>query len=390
MSTIKVEPTLNVRKRTHARSFPTTSSTPNYTKRPTTAARRPSSSSVNISHLPLREDHMRRPLWVFPYTARKYLDHVEQQDKRSSSSSSSSTTTTTTTTTTTKNKKKSNKTSGECRVIVETFSPHYDNTIQFLVAIGEPCSRPTHIHEWRLTADSLFSAVALGVTPQEIIRFLGLLSKTELHPDISKFILTKCKSAGQLYKVLENGQYYIETTTQHRGALKRLRAHLQQQARTKGAEVDVLQSQTRIIEECNDWLNLRYENDAHNAHQTGYRTSLYPWRRTLQRCTQSNPAQNSSIYGTLTVHDVVGMGRGDVVVYQRHHDQDVVVEGLVPGRRYKIKDVYPATNTVTLVAGHHPTVDNQVRNYCTCWWYFLCNFQYRQHYEKAYSDHFDC
>ena len=26
---------------------------------------------------------------------------------------------------------------------------------------------------------------------------------------------------------------------------------------------------------------------------------------------------------------------------------------------------------------------------CTCWWYSLCNFQYRQHYENTGSDHFD-
>ena len=27
---------------------------------------------------------------------------------------------------------------------------------------------------------------------------------------------------------------------------------------------------------------------------------------------------------------------------------------------------------------------------CTCWWYSLCNFQCRQHYEHSCSDHFDC
>jgi hypothetical protein len=28
--------------------------------------------------------------------------------------------------------------------------------------------------------------------------------------------------------------------------------------------------------------------------------------------------------------------------------------------------------------------------YCTCWWYSLCNFQYRQHYENTCSYNFDC
>jgi len=28
--------------------------------------------------------------------------------------------------------------------------------------------------------------------------------------------------------------------------------------------------------------------------------------------------------------------------------------------------------------------------YDTCWWYSLCNFQYRQHYENTGSYNFDC
>ena len=27
---------------------------------------------------------------------------------------------------------------------------------------------------------------------------------------------------------------------------------------------------------------------------------------------------------------------------------------------------------------------------CTCWWYSLCNFQYRQHYENTCSYNFEC
>ena len=27
---------------------------------------------------------------------------------------------------------------------------------------------------------------------------------------------------------------------------------------------------------------------------------------------------------------------------------------------------------------------------CTCWWYSLCTFQYRQHDEQTCSGHFDC
>ena len=35
------------------------------------------------------------------------------------------------------------------------------------------------------------------------------------------------------------------------------------------------------------------------------------------------------------------------------------------------------------------TAKRMVRLDDTCWWYSLCNFQYRPHYENTGSDHFD-
>ena len=71
-------------------------------------------NGMDIQHLPLKPDHLKRPLWIFPYTARNYLDGVEKQNKQSSSSSSSSTTTSSS------SKKKIKSNAGECRIIVET------------------------------------------------------------------------------------------------------------------------------------------------------------------------------------------------------------------------------------------------------------------------------
>ena len=33
---------------------------------------------------------------------------------------------------------------------------------------------------------------------------------------------------------------------------------------------------------------------------------------------------------------------------------------------------------------------SEIGLYYTCWWYSLCNFQYRQHYEQTCSYNFDC
>ena len=71
-------------------------------------------NGMDIQHLPLKPDHKKRPLWIFPYTARNYLDGVAKQNKQSSSSSSSSSTTSSS------SKKKIKSNAGECRIIVET------------------------------------------------------------------------------------------------------------------------------------------------------------------------------------------------------------------------------------------------------------------------------
>ena len=39
---------------------------------------------------------------------------------------------------------------------------------------------------------------------------------------------------------------------------------------------------------------------------------------------------------------------------------------------------------------HLTTRVREIGLYDTCWWYSLCNFQYRQYYENTGSDHFDC
>ena len=53
-----------------------------------------------------------------------------------------------------------------------------------------------------------------------------------------------------------------------------------------------------------------------------------------------------------------------------------------------VHDIMQNTTSLTRLLG-----DVQVREigiYYTCWWYSLCNFQYRQHYENTCSYNFDC
>lgn len=45
------------------------------------------------------------------------------------------------------------------KIIVEAFSPLISQAQDFLITIAEPVTRPKYIHEYRLTAYSLYAAV---------------------------------------------------------------------------------------------------------------------------------------------------------------------------------------------------------------------------------------
>jgi DNA excision repair protein ERCC-3 len=86
----------------------------------------------DFSFLSLKNDHSSRPLWIDPETG---------------------------------------------AIILEGFSPIAEQAQDFLVAISEPVSRPSFIHEYKLTSYSLYAAVSVGLQTQDIIEVLSRLSK---------------------------------------------------------------------------------------------------------------------------------------------------------------------------------------------------------------------
>ena len=67
------------------------------------------------------------------------------------------------------------------RIYLETFSPIYKQAQDFLIAIAEPVCRPECVHEYSLTAHSLYAAVSVGLTTDTIINVLNRLSKVMHH-----------------------------------------------------------------------------------------------------------------------------------------------------------------------------------------------------------------
>ena len=97
-------------------------------------------------------------------------------------------------------------------IFLETFSPYYKPAYDFMIAIAEPVSRPKYIQEYQITMYSLYAAVSIGLTTEEILRVLSLLSKSELTEDFKETIRTTVGSIGKLKFILHNNRYFIQST----------------------------------------------------------------------------------------------------------------------------------------------------------------------------------
>lgn len=81
-------------------------------------------------------------------------------------------------------------------IFLEAFSPVYKYAQDFLVAIAEPVCRPNHIHEYKLTAYSLYAAVSVGLQTSDIVEYLQKLSKTSVPDGIIQFIKVWMREKG--------------------------------------------------------------------------------------------------------------------------------------------------------------------------------------------------
>ncbi|KAM6268823.1 general transcription and DNA repair factor IIH helicase/translocase subunit XPB isoform 1-T1 [Porphyrio hochstetteri] len=139
--------------------------------------------------MPLKADHASRPLWVAP----------------------------------------------DGHIFLEAFSPVYKYAQDFLVAIAEPVCRPTHIHEYKLTAYSLYAAVSVGLQTSDITDYLQKLSKTGVPDGIIQFIKLCTVSYGKVKLVLKHNRYFVEST--HPDVIQQLlQDHVIKECRLRNAE----------------------------------------------------------------------------------------------------------------------------------------------------------
>ncbi|XP_023188774.1 TFIIH basal transcription factor complex helicase XPB subunit [Xiphophorus maculatus] len=96
-------------------------------------------------------------------------------------------------------------------IFLEAFSPVYKYAQDFLVAIAEPVCRPNHVHEYKLTAYSLYAAVSVGLQTSDIVEYLQKLSKTSVPDGIVQFIKLCTVSYGKVKLVLKHNRYFVES-----------------------------------------------------------------------------------------------------------------------------------------------------------------------------------
>lgn len=121
----------------------------------------------DYSDLPLKPDHMNRPIWIDP-------------EKK--------------------------------RIVLESFSPLFKGAESFLINIAEPQSRVSSMHEYTLTTHSLFAAVSVGLTTEDIIQDLDRFSKTPLPDSLVDFITASTRSFGKARLVLKHNRYFVESS----------------------------------------------------------------------------------------------------------------------------------------------------------------------------------
>ena len=157
----------------HINRFKKKTAFSSYSSKAKTNKARPSIfGSKDFSYLSLKADHDNRPLWIDP--------SVSAGSKKGP------------------------------KITLESFSPLAAQAEDFLITIAEPQSRPIYLHEYRLTEHSLYAALSVGLSGQDIVRTLEKLSKTPLPSTVSDFINRHTKSYGKVRMVLRDNRFFVE------------------------------------------------------------------------------------------------------------------------------------------------------------------------------------
>ncbi|CXI12418.1 DNA repair helicase RAD25, putative [Plasmodium berghei] len=95
-------------------------------------------------------------------------------------------------------------------IYLEMFNSCSKQASDFLITIAEPICRPEIIHEFQLTIFSLYAAISVGITLDELLLNLDKFSKNILPSELVYSIKKSAESFGKVKLVLRENKYYIE------------------------------------------------------------------------------------------------------------------------------------------------------------------------------------
>ncbi|KAI9662624.1 MAG: hypothetical protein M1821_008791 [Bathelium mastoideum] len=162
------------------------------------------------------------------------------------------------------------------RVVVESFSPFFNDAKRFLIDIAEPQSRTRNVHEYTITPNSLLAAQTMGRDAAGIIRDLNFLSKTDLPDEFKKHIVDTAMSWGQVRLVLKQNKYYIESSDPS-ALQKLLKDDVIASSRVEGTEELAVEKAPKL-----DGLVIPGTKDAAGVRQAGTQNDGQPSRDRLQ------------------------------------------------------------------------------------------------------------
>ncbi|KAG9390125.1 General transcription and DNA repair factor IIH helicase subunit XPB (Ercc3) [Carpediemonas membranifera] len=147
------------------------------------------------------------------------------------------------------------------RIFLEAFNPIYQIAYDFLIAVAEPVSRPSMIHEYRITTNSIFAASSIGLTIDDITQALMKLSKTEVPAKLMAKIKDIATRFRQLAIVQREGRCLVECQRQE--LLEELIKLLQNAPTVKGRQrqdlKDIFAKGSGVVIESRDEAEVRAE-----------------------------------------------------------------------------------------------------------------------------------
>lgn len=94
---------------------------------------------------------------------------------------------------------------------LELFTPVSKQALDFLVTIAEPVCRPELIHEYQVTVFSLYTAISVGLSFDELLSNLNKFSKNIVPEELKELILGTASAFGKVKLVLKDSRYWIES-----------------------------------------------------------------------------------------------------------------------------------------------------------------------------------